>query len=110
VLFPTTGSQTGVVLPPTGSNLTVLNTGVYEIDFELPLVTSSSTPTFQLLVNGSAVAGGTYAGQTGTPIHGQAIVSLNAGDSLELRSNGTALTVLTASGGVSASIRVVRIS
>jgi hypothetical protein len=107
VTFASFPFSVGFTTAPT--TFTVAATGVYNVDFTM----QTSICNFEIMVNGVAAPNASFGGAQegfGT-IHGNAILSLNAGDVLSIVNNyGYSVTLRsTATGEVTASITAVRI-
>jgi hypothetical protein len=106
VPFNVVGSSSGFLFGP-GGFITVGSTGVYRVDFIV--TTQEGATTFQLVVNNVPVPGTSAGSDTGgvaTP--GQAVLSLAAGDLLELRNeSGVAKTVTASHGGANTAASIV---
>jgi hypothetical protein len=112
VSFPNSGEQDNVILNAGGASMTAAETGVYEVSFDLDLQSgASSSVEFALQKNGTTLPGAEYGVDGGQEAHGQALLSLTAGDVLQvINGSGTTVTISDPGNGVAASISIVRIS
>ncbi len=94
----------------TPNSFTVITAGVYNVEFT---VTPAQASDFAITVNGFVAPNAAFGCATGTTvIHGNAILSLNAGDVLALINNNSPSAVILnpfVTGSVVASITAVRI-
>ena len=104
VLFDTNGPLSGFSHVPGSGSITVVSAGTYLVDFSISGVQPNQ---FSLFDNAIEVPGTTYGSGAGTQQNsGQAIVSLAAGDSLELLNHSSASFIQLASnvGGTQANV------
>ena len=102
VVFSSNGPLNGIAHVPGMSASIVSSAGDYSVNFYVSTTTPGSQ--FTLTVNGLAAPGGSYT-PAGTETTGQAIISLAAGDVVELRNS--AVSTVTAS---AASLRLVKLN
>lgn len=86
-------------IPGTSAPITILNAGIYKVDFT---VTVAEARQIALYLNGVVVPSTIYGQATGTSVTtGVALIEASAGDELTLRNHlsAAALTLVTPSGG-----------
>lgn len=113
--FDTNGELTsGFTHTPSSSAITVLNTGVYKVEFS---VSGTEPNQFALFLDGSEVPGTVYGSGAGTQQNtGQAIFTITANQVLTVRNHSSASAVTLASviGGtqanVNASVSILQLS
>jgi hypothetical protein len=105
----TTAIASGFLVSSDGTTETVTSAGIYKIDFSIPTPGPSHV---SIAVNGTVLSNGVFFSLfTATEIHGSAIVSLSAGDLIQLINEaGGNLNLVTSIGGSqSATLTAVRI-
>lgn len=113
VVFDNNGEMSGVTHAVETSVINFATTGLYEVTFS---VSATEPSQFSLYLDNALVPGSTYGSGAGTQQNnGQAIVSVTAGQGLQLRMVGVATATLATNIGGSqtnenASVFVLRIS
>jgi hypothetical protein len=84
-----TGVNIGTAFTFNGPNITINETGTYQVDFSITIGQfQPNSGQFAISINGVAANGTRYTCQPGTATQGMAYLNLNAGDVLDLVNSG----------------------
>lgn len=112
VPFSTAYAITGISYTPGSAQITILNSGIYEISYT---VTSPNASQFALYQNTIPIEASRYFISTNQQLHGQTVVPLHAGDVITLRNETTpniatptTVNLVSNSDSVTASILIIQ--